>query len=127
MAAYNPPLAETDAYTGPPVYDNVAKLTLGGFALVALPLGTLVTVSTLLGAHGSADQLTRSMATMVWLILGLMLLLVGMGALFAYLAARSVAYDLQFRLGSGPDATPASTVSTETTLDTEADYTEVQK
>jgi len=108
VAAYNPPLAETDASTGPPVYDNVAKLTLGGFALVALPLGALVTVSTMIGAHGAADQLTRSMASVAWLVIGLMLLLVGMGALFAYLAARSVAYDLQFRLGPAPSAHPAT-------------------
>lgn len=121
MAAYNPPLAETDAYTGPPVYDNVAKLTLGGFALVALPLGALVTVSTMIGAHGAADQLTRSMASVAWLIIGLMLLLVGMGALFAYLAARSVAYDLLFRLGAAANAHP---VTSQTILEAEAQPSE---
>lgn len=41
MGAYNPPLSETDARTGPPPYENSAKSTLLVIAFIGLDADTV--------------------------------------------------------------------------------------
>lgn len=106
MSAYNPPLSETDAKAGPPPYENTAKASLLVIAWVSFIFGFLLTFGTLISTEPSMRELTGTYPSMVALMFGVLFLIVGAGALFAYLGARSVTYDLLYRFGPHPDYVP---------------------
>ena len=109
MAAYNPPLSESDARTGPPPYENSAKSTLLVIAWICLVLGVIITIGTGVRAGDDAVDSTDFVAILVSLAIGLVLVMTGLSALVAFLATRSVTYDLLYRFGPHPDYVSAAT------------------
>jgi len=110
VSAYNPPLAETDAASSPPRYDNSGKQALTFFTWAGLVGGALlmaIAIAITTGAEGDLEQLqAAALAQQV----SVFLLIIGAIALFALLAARSVTYDLMYRFGPRPDYRPAVSV-----------------
>jgi len=119
VSAYDPPLADTDNPAGPPRYENGAKSTLAVFTWGGL-IGGLVLFGTaaVLSAGNEAPE-TAGIALRV----GIVFLALGVLALFALLAARSVTYDLMYRFGPRPDYRPADSTEPSPTVDNTEHFT----
>lgn len=129
--------SQVEAKPGPPRYDNAAKRGLLFFAVPAIVAGLIIAVAAGSGIANGFDYVDRDYGTIspeqqlasaeTALRLGVVVLVLGAAALFAYLVARSVTYDLMYRFGPRPDYVTPDGVAPTMTQATEPEFTEARE